>query len=579
MASRSKAYWEVDRTKPIAYEFPYQKTVKASVSGGGQVIATDQSKFEDFYDSDRHLPKSATLTSIDMSTEGYMGTVRKAIVNFTIHDIRDIGSYEVGLLRPGTTVTINYGWSGDGKSQGGGEFVGETFNFGFSMNDYGGAECNLECLGPGASSLWLSVNKDVKDGPEDLDEHGHSIIVNTIMAFIRHYINETKKQDIPKNDISKDNGVGYFEISGGQEPTDDEDEDSDSFSHPGWYITLEKLILLINKYTIYPAYEPINSMPITRYAKNIPSGNYLKFAFPKPEGHYNDKVSFSKADISFTGDVMSAPGESSTNKALLGNTLINIDYLFSIFDRDIAKDDNVDVTVKTLFKVLFKDLSEVSGGAYNLSLTLKNIGGKKAALRVLDISDYARDGAKTHTFTPFVEGSVVRNMSLSTQIPDLLVKEMYLVARTNATSENRLVNFMMDKSKNSSGNTVYHSSLLGAAAGKKDTMIIYEKIKKLKETLAEHNGSPDIATQLIAANREAVSQDPYSTVNNSIYPLNLSVTIDGDETISPGDYITSSWLPRKYQKGLDFMVTKISHKITVDDWETDIETQCRVKKS
>nr|MBC8147572.1 hypothetical protein [Bacteroidota bacterium] len=54
MASRSKAYWEVDRTKPIAYEFPYQKTVKASVSGGGQVIATDQSKFEDFYDSDRH---------------------------------------------------------------------------------------------------------------------------------------------------------------------------------------------------------------------------------------------------------------------------------------------------------------------------------------------------------------------------------------------------------------------------------------------------------------------------------------------------------------------------------------------
>jgi len=606
MAGRSKAYWEKDRTKPIAYEFPYQKTVKASVSCKGQIISTDQSKFDDFYDTDRHLPKSATLTSIDISTEGYMGTIKKASVNFTIHDIRDIGSYENGLLRPGTTVTINYGWSGDGKSQGGGEFVGETFNFGFSMNDYGGADCNLECLGPGASALWLSVNRDIPNGPEDEDEHGHSMIVNTIMAFIRDYIRVNREKSIPKYMINTKNGVGQFEINGGEE---DKDEDSDSFSYPGWYISLGSLIKLMNKYCLYTAiisedkaYEPINTMPTARYVKGIPSGNYLKFAFPNPEGYYNKKVTFEKH--SAAQKVPFVEGD----KALLGNALINIDYLFSIFERDIAKDDNVDVTVKTLFRVLFRDLSEVSGGAYNLALTLKpNVGSnnlwynKRVALHIHDISDYGKDGPKEYTFTPFVEGSVVRNMSLSTQIPDLLVKEMYLVARGEA-SKNKLVNFMMDKSDNAIDQNqtstnpfafplpVPESTYSGVGIDwelleqkqkqkQKELQAAYEKIKKLKETLAEHNGAPEMATQLISANRDAVSQDPKSTVNDSIYPLNLSVTLDGDDKILPGDYITSGWLPRKYQKGLDFMVTKISHKITVNDWETDIETQCKVKKS
>lgn len=578
MAGRSQAYWEKDRTKPIAYEFPYQKTVKASVSGGGQTIATDLSKFEQFYDTDRHLPKSATLTSIDISTEGAYASVKKATVNFTIHDIRNIGSYEVGLLRPGTDVTINYGWSGDRKSQGGGVFKGTTFNFSFSMNDYGGADCVLECLGEGSNFKWLSMNQNISTGGEPgSDEKSENIPVNTILAVIRNYINKNRVQELSAKGMVLD-GIGFFEISGGVESEEEEVEDSDSFSVPGWYVTLDKLISLVNEHIISNKLDnKINTSPKAVYGF-VPSGDYLKFAFPGfDHGVYNDKVIFTPMDLDLRSGGM----------ANLGNVLINIDYLYSVFTRDISKAANIDTTLTSLFDTLFKDLSEVSGGSYNLTFIMKLLAGGKTMPQIVDVSQIKKDEPETYTFTPFVEGSTVRQMTLETQIPELLAQEMYLVARRKITSSNKLVNFMVDGP--TSGGVVgvgvdYESqqpqiiqaiSRSVIEAQKTEKVPVFETIRNLKKVLAEHNGEQQIARQLIAANREYVKQDPSSALNDSVFPLNLSVTIDGLEGIEFGDYITSGWLPRKYQKGLHFMVTKISHKITVNDWTTDIETQCR----
>jgi len=586
MADRSQAYWEKDRTKPIAYEFPYQKTVRASVTGGGQTISADQSKFDDFYSTDRHIPKAATLTSIDISTEGFGGTVNKATVNFTIHDIRNIGAYEVGLLRPGTDITINYGWSGDGKSQGGGEFKGNTFNFSFSMNNYGGADCTLECLGKGSTG-WRLLSQEIKTGAGEssTDEHQQNIPLNTITAFIRSYIDKARGK-LKKNSMSVDD-VGFFEINGGQEPEKEEEEDSNSFSHPGWYVTLKKLIWLTNRYIIYPDYKPLNEEPQAPYMM-LPSGDYLKFAFPG-EGVYNNKVVFAPMNLTLLNAPKSPEKFYGNVRANLGNVLVNVNYLFSIFNRDIAKTDDRDVTIGKLFETLFKDLAEVSGGAYNLTFSNIVADDGEVSPHIIDISQYYGESDVTHTFTPFVEGSTVRQMSLSTQLPELLAKEMYLAARGQAT-QNRLVNFMLDKQNTSGG--VQQQTAQTEIYGNQTTSVdqfkireeknydnIYEEITKLKKLLAEHNGESQATVQLIAAIKEAVRQDPdsSSSINNAIYPLNLSVTIDGIEGIKFGHYITSSWLPRKYQKGLDFMVMKVSHKITTDDWVTEIETQCRVK--
>jgi len=575
MTGRSQAYWEKDRTKPIAYEFPYQKTVKASVSGGGQTIATDLSKFEQFYDTDRHLPKSATLTSIDISTEGAYASVKKATVNFTIHDIRNIGSYEVGLLRPGTDVTINYGWSGDRKSQGGGVFKGTTFNFSFSMNDYGGADCVLECLGEGSNFKWLSMNQNISTGgAPGSDEKSENIPVNTILAVIRNYINKNRVQELSAKGMVLD-GIGFFEISGGVESEEEEVEDSDSFSVPGWYVTLDKLISLVNEHIISNKLDnKINTSPKAVYGF-VPSGDYLKFAFPGfDHGVYNDKVIFTPMDLDLRGGGM----------ANLGNVLINIDYLYSVFTRDISKAANIDTTLTSLFDTLFKDLSEVSGGSYNLTFIIKLLSNGKTAPQITDVSQIKKDKPETYTFTPFVEGSTVRQMTLETQIPELLAQEMYLVARRKITSSNKLVNFMVNgpTSGGISQQQTAQTNIYGSQVAPTDQFLIKEEkenifttIRELKKVLAEHNGEQQIARQLIAANRQYVKSDPSSTLNDSVYPLNLSVTIDGLEGIEFGDYITSGWLPRKYQKGLNFMVTKVSHKITVNDWTTDIETQCR----
>jgi hypothetical protein len=67
-------------------------------------------------------------------------------------------------------------------------------------------------------------------------------------------------------------------------------------------------------------------------------------------------------------------------------------------------------------------------------------------------------------------------------------------------------------------------------------------------------------------------------LNQALYPVDFTVTVDGISGFRFGDVISTSLVPKKYNKaGLVFVVTKIDHKIDNGMWETTLSTAARLK--
>ena len=67
-------------------------------------------------------------------------------------------------------------------------------------------------------------------------------------------------------------------------------------------------------------------------------------------------------------------------------------------------------------------------------------------------------------------------------------------------------------------------------------------------------------------------------LNQCVYPIQLTLTIDGINGFKFGDVIKTTLIPRHYNVNWDivFTVTKIEHKVTVNSWETTLHTAARL---
>ena len=67
-------------------------------------------------------------------------------------------------------------------------------------------------------------------------------------------------------------------------------------------------------------------------------------------------------------------------------------------------------------------------------------------------------------------------------------------------------------------------------------------------------------------------------LNNAVYPIDLSLTIDGISGFKFGDVISTNLVPKNYftDYKMDFTVTKINHTIKDGIWETTLNTKSRI---
>lgn len=65
-------------------------------------------------------------------------------------------------------------------------------------------------------------------------------------------------------------------------------------------------------------------------------------------------------------------------------------------------------------------------------------------------------------------------------------------------------------------------------------------------------------------------------VDKILFPLELTLTIDGIGGFQFGNAISFDYLPKQYSDQLIFQIKQLNHKITMDTWDLSIETICRI---
>ena len=61
-----------------------------------------------------------------------------------------------------------------------------------------------------------------------------------------------------------------------------------------------------------------------------------------------------------------------------------------------------------------------------------------------------------------------------------------------------------------------------------------------------------------------------------VYPVNLELTIDGIAGLSWGNTVHTAFIPKIYKDNVVFQVTTVSHAVNTGDWETVVDTVCRI---
>ena len=109
-----------------------------------------------------------------------------------------------------------------------------------------------------------------------------------------------------------------------------------------------------------------------------------------------------------------------------------------------------------------------------------------------------------------------------------------------------------------------------------------EAISKAKERGFNDAWSDKVRSSLVKIKRmkrdEKGNAGSAHWLNKAIYPIDLSITIDGVSGFKFGDVITTNLIPKHYftTYKMVFTVTKINHTIKDGVWETTLNTKSRI---
>ena len=190
------------------------------------------------------------------------------------------------------------------------------------------------------------------------------------------------------------------------------------------------------------------------------------------------------------------------------------------------------------------------------------------ATAILSIEDSNLSPEYTKGVTPFnfeanIFKPLVKNVSISSKPPGPMAAAAYVKARGGAAAN---IEAQADAAKT------------GGDLAKTESAM-----KKMTENFAQTGFNPSWCEAFrghltkIKKLARGPSKDAH-WLNQALYPVDFSVTLDGVSGFRFGDVISTSLVPTKYNKaGLVFVITKIDHKIDSGTWETTLSTAARLK--
>ena len=599
----------VGASYPKPVEWAYAKTAWGIVSSKtvrgvtlglpGSKVMSDKKGNLTLYNTSRNVPEKPLLSEIEITNEGSLGSMLRATFKFTIFPELtqtgfDLEGVERAFFIPGNEVSIKWGWSISGNSAQAsqGQFDGIIYNFNWSLNEDLSVSATVSAVSPSALSVGISAEMTTRtdvDGlsaqvvdPAEIELMG-SNLVKVIDVDLAARSGSTQLADgqaiyVPSVDtLSKK--MDYFAIGLPFQESEDTDVNNipPPISQTFWYIKLGSIAEFINALLI-DFDDPIKTIfrvqcfgNETQYLKDVKSAFPIDVYLPDYQmGSYGDLNPFTEEVSPLTEGV-------SENTINIGNILLGVDFVKKTF-QDLIETNAANINYKNLTKFLeeiTKKINHATGNMYQftnimfepMANNIKNTTGES----ILSIEDYnIHTGltVKPFAFDSTIFKPLIRNVNISSSPPGPSATAAFVAARGNVKPETSDVQV----AKNEQRDKQVFWREYNTAIGNMRSLASVAKARGFNQ-----NWSESFRANLVKYKKTSLNNDAH-WLYNAVYPVNLSISIDGIYGFKFGDTLKTQMIPKTYNSDYNmiFTVSKITHVIEDNDWETTLDTFSRI---
>lgn len=297
---------------------------------------------------------------------------------------------------------------------------------------------------------------------------------------------------------------------------------------------------------------------ITQYLGEVVSCTPDKVYFPdSTKGAYGEFKPF-------TNTMKLGDGNIDIGDILISTTCIAETY------REFLKENQTNITYKNItgfWDALIKKVNYASGETYQLTVRVvegPSIGRPPSDPSILSIEDSNIPTSVSATpvhFDANISNPILKNINISSKPPGPLAAAAFANARGGGSKQ-------LDVKIDKSGDAGELSKAKSAITTTTSQMI---------KTGVSDKWSQDLKGAYATYKRAQSEVKDAHWLNKAIYPVNLTLTIDGINGFHFGNVLTTSLVPSQYNKEkLVFVVTKVAHSIKDGVWETTLETRSRI---
>lgn len=579
---------------------------------------------------DRPIPG---IESIQITSKGDLQSLRELTINWYCPSVEDLDRLAPYWLSPGVSIWVEWGWSEYGRSivssninekmieywgygqkiykdiielsQGNQDaYIGVIKNFSWNQEDDGGFKCTTTLSSMGQTFLSLDLNKDkIKQGGEGEKKSDEKSSAHRIKEFIRENFTEEKlkglsrpnkgKKYIDTGDIfiiGKDKFLGLW---GGKKV------------FVSWRFIEDAIVnahAILKKGNI-KSYE-LNSSGVKisndalLYTTDIDS-----LLIIKPTGRYWKKA------IYFTKDPDGINENDSDKEGFVRSLYINSDFVRNTFD-------NAE-TLNEALSTILQGMSKSAGDIWRFQIQPKP--DNENILEVVDlnftsINDLNHINMETENKQILSLGgysgkSVLISLSFQSKMTDQLALNYF--AGKNMKNKNIAIN-----NDNNAGMYMFRQykdrilgDLLESPApqqtensdkksaddeiSKSDEFNI--SVEEMRKSLSKGSKSKYIKIPeggIIVLDKkgkdilvEYLNRPPENDKDSQrvrftpIYPLEVSVTIDGLSGVVPGHCFVLDNIPSLYKNAGVFQVVEVGHDVNDSEWTTNLRCYFRVIKA
>ena len=599
----------VGSSYPKPVEWAYAKTAWGIVSSKnikgvtlglpGSKVMSDNKGNLTLYNASRNVPNKPLLSEIEITNEGSLGSMLRASFKFTIYPELtqsgfDLEGIERAFFVPGNEVRIKWGWSISGNSNKAcqGEFDGIIYNFNWSLNEDLSVSATVSAVSPSALSVGISAEMTTRtdvDGltaqvsdPAELELVGSNLVkvidVDLAARSGSQQLTDGQAIYVPITEtISKK--MDYFAIGLPFQESEETDVNNipPPISQTFWYVKLGSIAEFIN--TLLSDFDdPIKTIfkvqcfgNETQYLKDVKSAYPIDVYFPDYQmGSYGNLNPFTEENSPLTQEMKE-------NTVNIGNILIGVDFLKKTFE-DLVATNAANINYKNLTKFLeeiTKKINHATGNMYQFTNIMfepkvNNIQNS-TGVSILSIEDYnLHTGLSVNPFQfdSTIFKPIIRSVNISSSPPGPSATAAFVAARGNIKPEVTDVQV----AKNDQRDKKVFWREYNTAVGNIRSLSSVAKARGFNQ-----NWSEAFRANLVKYKKTSLNNDAH-WLYNAVYPVQLSISIDGINGFKFGDTLKTQMIPRTYNTDYNmiFTVSKITHTIKENDWETTLDTYSRI---